>query len=145
MDIREYIKNAIERRDRWKPKEKDVIIQGIEEGVYFYVEESDKRYVISSPSKETLKLLDTSELINLLPKFGKYEIEAFFMERFLTALLITGDMTKIFNTTVYVADYYSHDVYFSAERVKKRFLDTIFEVVKEDRTIVKLKLKINKN
>lgn len=140
MNIRQTIEEYLNERNTIRP---NVIKQGQETNVFYYVEESFKNYIISSPSVEALKLLNISELKDLLPKFGKYEIEEFFMNRFLTALFLTRNMTEIFNTTVYCNDFY-RPVYFNSDSIKKIFLD-IFEIVNESETKVELKLKLKEN
>lgn len=116
-----------------------IIKQGIDKGVYYYVKSSIKRYIIKNTEDYKNKIA-IQLLISKLPKFGKYEIEEFFQSRFLTALLITHDMTDIFNTTVYYNDF-PRDTYFKSERVKEIFMKETFEVVKEENNIVYIALK----
>ena len=116
-----------------------IIKQGIDNGVYYYVKSSTKRYIIQNTDDYKNKI--AIEVLNSkLPKFGKYEIEEFFESRFLTALLIKRDMTDIFNTTVYYNDF-PRATYFKAEKVKEIFMKETFEVVKEEKNIVYIALK----
>ena len=112
--------------------------QGIDDSVYYYVEKSNKSYVIQNA--EIFRYSDLELLKSKLPKFGKYEIEEFFENRFLTALIITHDMTEIFNTTVYYSDF-PRDTYFSSARVKEIFMEKAFDFVKEEKNIVYIALK----
>lgn len=107
--------------------------------MYYYTEYSKTRYIIESPNKESLQAMHIDELKSLLPKFGKFEIEHFFEKRFLTALLITGDMTEIFNTTVLCADSY-WSCKFDKERIKKIFLEKCFTKTSTKDNVVYLKL-----
>lgn len=116
-----------------------IIKQGIDNGVYYYVKSSTKRYIIQNTDDYKNKI-DIEVLNSKLPKFGKYEIEEFFESRFLTALLIKRDMTDIFNTTVYYNDF-PRATYFKAEKVKEIFMKETFEVVKEEKNIVYIALK----
>lgn len=116
-----------------------VIKEGREENVYYYTEHSKTWYIIESPSKESLRTMQIDELKGLLPKFGKFEIEHFFEKRFLDALLITGDMTDIFNTTVLCADLY-WSCKFDKERVKEIFLEKCFTITATKDDVVYLKL-----
>lgn len=131
MDVRKFIKefeiSSCENHKSLPP----VIAQGIEGNVYYYTEYSTQKYLIVSPSKEALRDLNTSELEALLPKFGKFEIEDFFKNRFLNAILITGDMTDIFNTTVLCSDF-RWSCKFEKDHVKEIFLEKCFTIVKED-------------
>lgn len=130
MDVRKFI-------NEWsKPNKNEnlpnIISQGLEKGVFYYTEESIKKYLIISPSKEALKELSIHEIEALLPKFGKYEIEDFFNNRFINAVLVTGDMTDIFNTTVLCTDYF-RPCKFEKNDVKDIFLEKCFTIVKDDK------------
>src|SRR5574344_492096 len=144
INVKEYIRNCMADKEYNSP---EIISQGVEEGVYFYTEKSKKSYIISSPSIEALNSLSILELKALLPKFGKWEIENFFEEKFLTALLVTRDMTSIFNTTVFFYDIYPYDerLYFESERVRKIFLKNTLNVEKETDNFIYLNLLINSN
>lgn len=120
----------------------NVIKEGREENVYYYTEHSKTRYIIESPNRESLKAIHTDELKCLLPKFGKFEIERFFEKRFLTALLITGDMTEIFNTTVLCSDSY-WSCKFDKELVKKIFMEKCFTIIYMDEDTICLRLNCN--
>lgn len=139
MDVRTFITNfEMPKRGEFKPLP-SVIKEGREENVYFYTEHSNTRYIIEEPSSEFFKTMHIDELTALLPKFGKFEIEYFFESRFLNALLVTHDMTEIFNTTVLCADSY-WSCKFDKEDVKEIFLKRCFTVTKEEENTIYLKL-----
>lgn len=133
------IKEQIDAMVNPKPED-DIIItkQGIEKGVYYYVENSKKKYIIQNA--ECFRYADLKALESKFPKFGKFEIEDFFLNRFLTAILITHSMTDIFNTTVFYSDYPSN-TYFTSDRVKEIFMNDSFNFVKEENDIVYIQLK----
>lgn len=139
MNVRKFI-DHFDKEDFCKDSPR-VISEGREDSVFFYIEEPKKNYLINSPSMASLQALDIIELKNLLPKFGKYEIEAFFLPRFLHSLLITGDITNVMNTTVLCVD----DIWsckFTSEIVRKVFFEKTFSIVKENERTIYLKLNI---
>lgn len=140
MDVRKFIADFKVRHpdDEWMPLP-IVLKEGREGNVYYYEEKSNTRYIIESPDREILKQMNTGELKALMPKFGKFEIEHFFENRFLNALLVTGDMTEIFNTTVLCSDYY-WSCKFTKERVKEIFMNKCFTELHEADGTVYLKL-----
>ena len=135
MNIKEQIEAML------NPKFKDntsITKEGIEDGVYYYVEKSEKMYIIQNA--DCFRFAELEFLKSKLPKFGKFEIENFFLNRFLTSILITHSMTDIFNTTVYYCDY-PRDTYFTSDRVKEIFMKNTFNLVKEEKNVVYIQLK----
>lgn len=140
MDMRHYIRSFNSKEDF---VDGSLLIekQGIESSIFFYTETCET-YIITSPDPVILGSLHISELKKLLPKFGKYEIEEFFMNRFLTALLITGDASELFNTTVLCSDSIWSQRLFK-EDVRKIFLKKTFSIVSKTCNLVNLKLNLS--
>lgn len=140
MDVRKFINDFKITRpaDDWEPLPV-VLKEGREGNVYYYTEQTNTRYIIQTPQREILKQMNIDELKALLPKFGKFEIENFFENRFLNALLVTSDMTEIFSTTVLCSDYY-WSCKFGKDRVKEVFMKNCFVIDHEEDNIVYLKL-----
>ena len=127
------------------PKE-DIKVKSYGEkfGVNYVVTDSDHKYIIRDNNDiswdDIMKKMEGFQ-DRYVPKFGKYEIEKFVCFYLKEALLITKDMTELFNMEVIHYDYWLPNVTrFSADVIKERLLK-LFDVVEETQYITYLKFK----
>ena len=140
MDVRKFI-CAFDINAKFSKEDPTIIAQGLVGSVYFYTEEILPRYRIVFPNIEDIKSLPINKIKALLPKFGKYEIEDFFSIPFLTALLVTSDMTNIMNTSVLCYDgMWSTKIY--SKTVRNIFLNNCFSIVGQTDKEIELRLNI---
>lgn len=109
-----------------------IISEGItEDGIMYYVTKPDEIYLMDqfyTPSEDFLRNDLLKVCSNYIPKFGKYEIEYFIAKKLMEALLITNDLSYLFNTNIMISDI-SGDIYVPSKRLKEKLLP-LFEVKK---------------
>ncbi len=114
-----------------KCKKKEIIEEGImydNDTLRYFVEEPKETYIISSnyiPSQTLLK----NNLINYVPRFGKYEVENFLAQELAKILFVTKDLSYLFSTTIMVDNFMSKSSIFNGDVIKQRFLP-LFDVEK---------------
>lgn len=112
--------------------ENTIIAEGItKSGIKYFTTTPKETYIIDKnyiPSNDLLKVNFTEFCINYIPKFGKYEIEYFIAKKLMEALLITNDLSYLFNTNIMISDI-SGDIYVPSKHLREKLLP-LFEVKK---------------
>ena len=77
-------------------------------GLMYYVTHSKDNWILKDNEnllrKELTEITFFDFCIKYSPKFGKFEVEEFICEELLKALLITKDLTNLFNTNILFID-----------------------------------------
>lgn len=116
-------------------------------GVDYVTFDSKKKYIIvDNPAVSWDKIMKEREnFVSIyVPKFGKYEIEAFVGHKMMEALLITQDITGLFNSELLCDDSPFNVTRINSDILRKRLLKC-FDIVTEEKmhnsSVVKLMFK----
>lgn len=115
--------------------EETLIAEGItKSGIHYFTTQPKETYLIDKnyfPSNTLLKTNFTEFCINYIPSFGKFEIESFIAKELMTALLITKELSSLFNTSIMLEDFFSGTFYITGEKLKEILLP-LFDIKKTD-------------
>jgi len=118
-----------------------------EEGKNFGVEyvifnSEEKFYIVDNPDVTGDVVLEgIKKFINIhVPKFGKYEVEKFVGYYMKEAILISKDITDLFNMELLCDDFPYNTTRVNKETIRERVMKC-FDIVKEEKGVTYLKFK----
>ena len=123
--------------------EKGIKEEGEKFGVEYVVLESNEKFIIcDNPNISWDKIMNDLKLFDItyVPKFGKYEIEQFVGYFMKEALLISKDITDLFNMELLCDDYPFNTTRVNKETIRERLLKC-FNVVQKDNNTTYLSFK----
>lgn len=124
-------------------KQNGIKEEGEKFGVEYVILNSNERYIIcDNPDVSWDKIMSEIKSFNItyVPKFGKYEVEQLVGQFMINALLISKDITDLFNMELLCEDFPYNVTRASKEIIRERLLKC-FDVVKVENNTTYLKFK----